>query len=56
MSQAIQTVMKMPAVRERILAMGVTPEYSTPQGLGERVSSERARLMEVVRSANIVLG
>ena len=55
MSQALQTVMAMPAVRDRIIALGVSPTASTPEVLGRRVTTERGRVVEILQRAKIVL-
>lgn len=55
MSKALHEVLATPAVRERILAVGVTPMGGTPEDLGRRVLVERAKWGDVMRKANIVL-
>ncbi len=56
MNRAIQAVMAMPSVRERIVALGVTPSSSTSEELGARVTAERARMKNLLQQANITLG
>ena len=55
MSKTLHEVLSTPAVRERILAVGVMPVGGTPEDLGKRVTSERAKWAEVMRKAAIVL-
>jgi tripartite-type tricarboxylate transporter receptor subunit TctC len=55
MSKALHEVLATPAVRERILAVGVTPMGGTPEDLGRRVMVERAKWGDIMRKANIVL-
>lgn len=55
MSQAVQAVLAMPDVRERIVALGVSPVSSSPQELGRRVAAERAKVVDVMQRAKIVL-
>ncbi|MGB3071574.1 MAG: tripartite tricarboxylate transporter substrate binding protein [Ottowia sp.] len=55
MSQAVQAVLAMPSVRERIVALGVSPVSSSPQELGRRVAAERAKVVDVMQRAKIVL-
>ncbi len=55
MSQAVQQVLAMPSVRERIVALGVSPVSSTPEELGKRVAVERAKVVDVLQRAKIVL-
>jgi tripartite-type tricarboxylate transporter receptor subunit TctC len=55
MSKALHEVLATPAVRERILAVGVLPMGGTPEELGRRVVAERAKWGDVMRKANIVL-
>ncbi|MFM9927617.1 tripartite tricarboxylate transporter substrate binding protein [Variovorax sp. H27-G14] len=55
LSQAVQAVLAKPAVRERVLALGVTPVASTPDVVSRRVEAERKRVQETVRRAGIVL-
>jgi tripartite-type tricarboxylate transporter receptor subunit TctC len=55
LSRTINDVLAMPAVRDRIAAVGVVPVGSTPEELGRRVSVERVKWAEVLQRANIVL-
>lgn len=55
MSQAIRDVLAMPSVRDRIIALGVSPVSSTPQELARRVATERAKVVDVMQRAKIVL-
>ena len=54
-SRAINEVLVMPSVRDRIAAVGVVPVGSTPEELGRRVATERTKWAEVLQKANIVL-
>lgn len=54
-SRAINEVLVMPSVRDRIAAVGVVPVGSTPEELGRRVATERTKWTEVLQKANIVL-
>ena len=55
MSKTLHEVLSTPAVRERILAVGVMPVGGTPEDLGKRVTAERAKWADIMRKANIVL-
>ncbi|QHE84474.1 Bug family tripartite tricarboxylate transporter substrate binding protein [Hydrogenophaga sp. BPS33] len=55
MSQAVQAVLAQPAVRERIVGLGVSPVSSTPDALGRRVLAERKKVHDTLKRANIVL-
>ncbi|MGJ7609656.1 MULTISPECIES: Bug family tripartite tricarboxylate transporter substrate binding protein [unclassified Variovorax] len=55
MSQALQAVLATPAVRERVLGLGVSPMGSTPEVLGRRIAAERKRVQETLQRAGIVL-
>lgn len=55
MGRVLHEVLATPAVRERILAVGVLPMGGTPEDLGRRVAVERAKWGDVIRKANIVL-
>ncbi len=55
MSQAIAATMATPALRERLLGLGVLPGGGTPEELGRRVATERTKLTDLMRRANIVL-
>lgn len=42
-----------PAVREKLLSLGLEPETSTPEQLGQMVRSGHARVAKIVKDANI---
>lgn len=42
-----------PAVREKLLSLGLEPESSTPEQLGQMVRSGHARVARIVKDANI---
>jgi tripartite-type tricarboxylate transporter receptor subunit TctC len=44
-----------PTVRERLLALGLEPGSSTPEQLGRLIQSDRAKMIKVIRAANIRL-
>lgn len=55
MSRTLHEVLTTPAVRERILALGVMPVGGMPEDLGRRVTAERTKWNDIMRRANIVL-
>ncbi|QHE84475.1 Bug family tripartite tricarboxylate transporter substrate binding protein [Hydrogenophaga sp. BPS33] len=55
MSKLVNEALEVPAVRERIAAVGVVPVGSTPDALGRMVAAERSKWAEIMRKANIVL-
>lgn len=55
LSQLVNEVLALPAVRERIADVGVVPVGSTPDELGQRVLAERSKWAAVMQKANIVL-
>lgn len=56
MSQAIAKSLAEPAVRERLLGLGIVPGGSSPEELDRRVRSESAKLKDLIQRANIPLG
>lgn len=55
MSAAVQAVMEIPHVRERIIGLGVSPVGSSAQELGRRVMAERSRVIDLMQRASIEL-
>lgn len=55
MSKLVNYALEVPAVRDRIAAVGVVPVGSTPEALGRMVAAERSKWAEILRKANIVL-
>jgi tripartite-type tricarboxylate transporter receptor subunit TctC len=42
-----------PAVKERLLGLGLEPASSTPEQLGRLIESDRAKMIKVIKEANI---
>ena len=55
MSQAVAAALATPAVRERLLGLGVLPGGTTPEELDRRIKAERTKLTDLMQRANIVL-
>ncbi|MDD0838218.1 tripartite tricarboxylate transporter substrate-binding protein [Curvibacter sp. HBC61] len=55
LSRLINEVLTMPSVRDRISAVGVVPQGSTPEELERRVMAERAKWSDVLQKTQIVL-
>ncbi len=55
LSKMINEALLLPALREKIIAVGVVPVGSTPEELGRRVLAERTKWAELLQKANIVL-
>lgn len=55
MNQAISTALARSSVRERILALGLSPGGGTPEALGERIAAERTKLTGLMKQADIAL-
>lgn len=52
LNKAINQVMAMPEVRERLLAAGAQPLSGSPQALADHVASEIERWAAVVKASN----
>lgn len=55
LSKLINEALATPSVRERISAVGVVPQGSTPEELERRVSAERVKWSDVLQKTQIVL-
>ena len=53
LNAAANEALKTPAVRDKLLALGVRPQGGTPQQLATRLASEVAHWREVIRTAKI---
>jgi tripartite-type tricarboxylate transporter receptor subunit TctC len=53
LNAAANEALKTPAVRDKLLALGVRPQGGTPQQLGTLLSAEIAHWREVIRAAKI---
>lgn len=55
LSRLINEALAMPSVRDRISAVGVVPQGSTPEELERRVAAERSKWSDVLQKTQIVL-
>ena len=56
LNAAFVTVLKEPAVRERILSLGAVPDPTTPQEFGAFIASETKKWSALIKSAGIKAG
>jgi tripartite-type tricarboxylate transporter receptor subunit TctC len=49
----VNAVLAMPAVKQRLLDMGVIATPSTPEGIAKQVESERAKYRKIIETAGI---
>ena len=53
LNREVGIVLKDPALRERLLQLGIEPEASSPEGLRDLIQSEIAKWARVIKEANI---
>ena len=54
-NNAVKVALETPAVRERLIQMGNTPRYETPEQFRQTVKNDRARWAEVVKSVGATI-
>jgi tripartite-type tricarboxylate transporter receptor subunit TctC len=55
LSAAVQRVMQMPNIQERLQGMGAKPIGSTPDEFAQFIAAERAKWAQVIKDANVTI-
>ena len=53
LNREVTAVLRDPAMRERLIAQGIEPDTSTPEGLRDLIQSEITKWARVIKEADI---